>query len=65
MFLDKVESNPNELVIRLDGLSTNNDLNFFGECLKEPFGFKKMIIVYHYNPNIQINFLKLPMTKFQ
>lgn len=59
MFLDKVESNNNELAIRLDGSSTNNDLNFFGGLLKEPYGFKKIIMVYDYNPNIQINFLKL------
>ncbi len=56
MFLDKVESNPNELIIRLDGSSTNDDLNFFGGILKEPYRFKKIIIVYDYNPYIQIIF---------
>lgn len=59
IFLDKVELNPYELVIRLDGTSTNKDLNFFGKLLKEPYGCKNLIIVYDYNPNIQINFLKL------
>jgi hypothetical protein len=59
MFLDKVESNPYELVIKLDGKSTNRDLNVFGNLLKEPFGFKNIIMVYDYNPDIQINFLKL------
>ena len=59
MFLDKVESNPYELVIKLDGMSTNKDLNIFGGLLKEPYGFKNLIMVYDYNPNVQINFLKL------
>jgi hypothetical protein len=31
----------------------------FGNLLKEPFGFKNIIMVYDYNPDIQINFLKL------
>lgn len=59
MFLDKVESNPYELVIKLDGKSTNNDLNFFGGLLKIPYGLKNIIMVYDYNPDVQINFLKL------
>lgn len=59
MFLDKVDSNPNELVIKLNGESTNNDLNVFGGLLKNGFGFKNCIVVYDYNPNLQINFLKL------
>jgi hypothetical protein len=59
MFLDKVESNPYELVIKLDGTSTNQDLNVFGGLLKEPYGFKNLILVYDYNPYVQINFLKL------
>jgi hypothetical protein len=59
MFLDKVESNPYELVIKLDGRSTNNDLNVFGGLLKKPFEFKNIIMIYDYNPDVQINFLKL------
>jgi len=59
MFLDKVEFNSNELVIKLDGSSTNNDLNIFGQLLKEPYGFEKIILVYDYNQDISINFLKL------
>jgi hypothetical protein len=59
MFLDKVKTNPNELVIRLDGKSTNNELNVFGGLLKESLGFKNLTMVYDYNPNVQINFLKL------
>jgi hypothetical protein len=59
MFLDKVESNPYELVIKLNGESTNNDLNVFGGFLKVPYGFKNLIMVYDYNPDVQINFLKL------
>lgn len=59
MFLDKDVSNPTELVINLNGKSTNNELNVFGKLLKEPFGFKNIIMVYDYDPNVQINFLKL------
>ena len=59
MFLDKNELNPNELIIRLDGKSTNNDLNIFGGLLKESYGLKNIIMVYDYNPDVQINFLKM------
>jgi len=57
-FLEK-GSNPYELLIKLNGKSSNPDLNTFGSLLKEPFGFYDLVLVYDYNPDIEINFLKL------
>lgn len=59
MFLDKNNSNPNELVIKLDGNSTNQDLNVFSGLLKDGYEFKNTIMVYDYNPNVPINFLRM------
>jgi len=58
MFLDKSE-NECELVIKLDGTSTNNDLNVFSQILKNPYEFKNIIIVYDYDSTKKINFLKI------
>lgn len=54
-------SNPNELVIRLDGNSSNQDLNTFGSILKQPYGFKNLLLIFDYDPVSKINFLKLKM----
>jgi hypothetical protein len=52
-------TNPYELVIRLDGKSSNPDANAFGSLLKEPYGFKNLYLIYDYKPDKQINFLSL------
>lgn len=58
MFLEPTEL-PYEMVIKLDGKSSNCDLNVFGGLLKEPYGLKNIILFYDYDPYIPINFLKL------
>jgi hypothetical protein len=57
MFLEVL--NNDQMCIKLDGTSSNQDLNFLGNLLKEPYGFKNMVLVYDYNPEQKINFLKL------
>lgn len=58
MFLEPTEF-PHVMVIKLDGKSSNCDLNVFGGLLKEPYGFNNIILFYDYNPHVPINFLKL------
>lgn len=58
-FLEPNPLNSSELIIRLDGNSTNSDANIFGSFIKEPFGFKKILLIYNYDEIKPINFLSL------
>ena len=58
-FLEPVQDNKLELVIKLDGNSTNKDLRMIGSIMKDPNGFKNIHLIFDYNPVDKINFLKL------